>query len=148
MYYQHLLMITQNWKLYDFCFFYKIILNMLTKGFTLLILLLVTVISADKTNDDITEILKVDSQKNTYNISTDLLFMNRNNATPLKQKDNILRVLVIGDFGSMIHFRDLSKNTEMMNKLATQYEYDHIITVGDNTLTYIKLQSLIIKSLH
>ena len=115
-----------------------IIINMLTKALAMLIWILVAVHGASKVKGDFSKILKVDGQMNTYNISTDLLFMNRNISTPVRQKDNILRVLVIGDFGALIYFRSLSENTEMMNKLATQYEYDHIITVGDNILNYIK----------
>ena len=105
---------------------------MSTKGFTLLVLILASVISASKIKGDMGELLKIEQQKNTFNTSTDLLFLNRNKENPEKQKDNIQRIFVIGDFGSYDHYRDLSTNTDMMNSLATQYEYDHIITVGDN----------------
>ena len=60
------------------------------------------------------------------------MYMGRNEVKNEAQKDNILRIFVIGDFGAYSYYRDLAGTTESMNNLALQHQYDHIITVGDN----------------
>ena len=86
-----------------------------------------------KKEDDPDWMLKVEGRRDVFNISNDLMHMNRQNELPKNvEKDNILRLFVIGDHGSYFNLRALTSATEAMNNLALQYEYDHIITVGDN----------------
>ena len=83
--------------------------------------------------DNLNEVLKAEEQKYTFNTSNNLMHMDMYKEKPQKaQKDNILRIFAIGDFGAPGYLRALDNTTERMNILASQYEYSHIITVGDN----------------
>ena len=43
-----------------------------------------------------------------------------------------LRFMVIGDFGNILNYFGIGKVAAAMNDLANQYEYSHVMTVGDN----------------
>ena len=106
---------------------------MSTMNIISIFVILAAAFGATTPNNRISDITIIKNNRDAFNASLDLMYLDRNQNLPAQDRnDNILRFFVIGDFGFYYHYRQVSSVTDSMNDLATKNHYDHIITVGDN----------------